>query len=451
MAAVPADAGADHRHRPGRAAGRRLPGRRRRRGRRRAAHPAQLRLHRRQARRRRRQGARPASTAPRSTCAALVATVSATLLETLVEPSEDRLVIGGTANLARGNALDFPGTVRPLLEALEEQVVVLRLMAQVDASTVLVRIGEENAHEALTGASFVSVGYGSGRPRPRRPRHRRPHPHGLPRKHGRGSRRGPLRRPPAGRELRLRHLDGNRLLRRAGRGPRCQRHRDQARLPQDGPRPAPRRQPRAGAKERFQEVTRAYEALTDPEKRRIVDLGGDPFDTGGGGGAGGFGGAGFGGLGDIMDAFFGGAATRGPRSRTRAGRDALIPIELELDETVFGVTKDITVDTAVLCTVCTGAGTAPGTHPTTCTTCSGRGEVQSVQRGFLGQVVVQPGLPDLRRHRPGHPRAVPRVRRRRPGPPAPHHLGQGAGRRRGRHADPADRPGRGRPRRRPGR
>jgi heat-inducible transcriptional repressor len=92
----------------------------------------------------------------------LVATVSATLLETLVEPGEDRLVIGGTANLARGSALDFPGTVRPLLEALEEQVVVLRLMGSVDASTVLVRIGEENAHEALTGASFVSVGYGSG-------------------------------------------------------------------------------------------------------------------------------------------------------------------------------------------------------------------------------------------------------------------------------------------------
>src|SRR3954469_20718327 len=82
--------------------------------------------------------------------------------------------------------------------------------------------------------------------------------------------------------------------------------------------------PDPGAKERFQEVTRAYEALTDPDKRRIVDLGGDPFDTaGGGGGAGGFGTAGFGGLGDIMDAFFGGATTRGPRSRTRAGRDAL--------------------------------------------------------------------------------------------------------------------------------
>ena len=141
------------------------------------------------------------------------------------------------------------------------------------------------------------------------------------------------------------------------------------------------------AKERFQEVTRAYEALTDPEKRRIVDLGGDPFDTGAGAGMGGFGAGGFGGLGDIMDAFFGGAAARGPRSRTRAGRDALIPVELELDETVFGVTKDITVDTAVLCSTCTGAGTAPGTHAATCGTCSGRGEVQSVQRGFLGQVV----------------------------------------------------------------
>jgi molecular chaperone DnaJ len=141
------------------------------------------------------------------------------------------------------------------------------------------------------------------------------------------------------------------------------------------------------AKERFQEVTRAYEALTDPEKRRIVDLGGDPFDAGAGAGMGGFGAGGFGGLGDIMDAFFGGAAARGPRSRTRAGRDALIPVELELDETVFGTTKDITVDTAVLCSTCTGAGTAPGTHAATCSTCSGRGEVQSVQRGFLGQVV----------------------------------------------------------------
>ncbi|MFW3169383.1 heat-inducible transcriptional repressor HrcA [Geodermatophilus sp. CPCC 206100] len=92
----------------------------------------------------------------------LVASVSAALVETLVEPGEDRLVIGGTANLARAT-VDFPGSLRPLLEALEEQVVVLRLISEVDTGgTVLVRIGEENAHEALTGASVVSVGYGSG-------------------------------------------------------------------------------------------------------------------------------------------------------------------------------------------------------------------------------------------------------------------------------------------------
>src|SRR3954454_19962340 len=137
--------------------------------------------------------------------------------------------------------------------------------------------------------------------------------------------------------------------------------------------------PDPGAKERFQEVSKAYQALTDPEKRRIVDLGGVA--------------RGFGGLGDIMDAFFGGAATRGPRSRVRAGRDAMIPIELDLDETVFGVTKDITVDTAVVCDACTGAGTAPGTHPATCQTCSGRGEVQSVQNGLLGRMVTSRACP----------------------------------------------------------
>lgn len=92
---------------------------------------------------------------------ALVAAVSAALVETLVEPGEDRLLVGGTANLARV-AVD-PGSLRPLLEALEEQVVVLKLISEVDSGgAVLVRIGEENAHEALAGASVVSVGYGSG-------------------------------------------------------------------------------------------------------------------------------------------------------------------------------------------------------------------------------------------------------------------------------------------------
>jgi molecular chaperone DnaJ len=147
--------------------------------------------------------------------------------------------------------------------------------------------------------------------------------------------------------------------------------------------------------ERFKEVTRAYEVLSDPEKRQIVDLGGDPLAPGGGGGAGGPFGAGFGGLGDIMDAFFGGgaSASRGPRSRVRPGADALLRLDLDLSETAFGVKREITVDTAVLCHTCEGEGTAPGTHPETCAQCKGAGEIQQVTRSILGQMVTARACP----------------------------------------------------------
>ena len=152
--------------------------------------------------------------------------------------------------------------------------------------------------------------------------------------------------------------------------------------------------PDRSAQERFKEVTAAYEVLSDPQKREIVDLGGDPLVSGGGAQGSPFGGfGGFGGLGDIMDAFFGASTTRGPRSRVRQGADALIRLDLELAETAFGTTKDLTVDTAVVCDKCSGAGTAPGTHPATCDTCGGRGEVQSVQRSFLGQVMTSRPCP----------------------------------------------------------
>src|SRR5690348_16338316 len=72
--------------------------------------------------------------------------------------------------------------------------------------------------------------------------------------------------------------------------------------------------PDPATQERFKEITQAYEVLSDPGKRQMYDLGGDPL---GGAGAGGFG-AGFP-FTDIMDAFFGGQAARGPRSRARRG------------------------------------------------------------------------------------------------------------------------------------
>jgi heat-inducible transcriptional repressor len=90
-----------------------------------------------------------------------VSTVLATLLETLVEETEERLMIGGTANLTRFGT-DFPLTIRPVLEALEEQVVLLKLLGEATDTGMTVRIGHENAHEGLTSTSVVSVGYGSG-------------------------------------------------------------------------------------------------------------------------------------------------------------------------------------------------------------------------------------------------------------------------------------------------
>jgi heat-inducible transcriptional repressor len=90
----------------------------------------------------------------------VVAAVVATLVETLVEHNEERVAVGGTANLTRFGH-DFPDSVQPVLEALEEQVVLMRLLGEAAAPEhVTVRIGHENTYEGLVAASVVSVGYG---------------------------------------------------------------------------------------------------------------------------------------------------------------------------------------------------------------------------------------------------------------------------------------------------
>jgi molecular chaperone DnaJ len=149
--------------------------------------------------------------------------------------------------------------------------------------------------------------------------------------------------------------------------------------------------PDAAAQDRFKEVTTAYEVLTDPEKRRIVDLGGDPLSQGAGTAGNPF--SGFGGFGDVFEAFFGGGGAtmgggRGRRTRVRPGADALLQMALTLEEAAFGVRRELTVETAVVCETCHGSGCAPGTTPRTCQTCGGAGEIQSVQRSFLGQVMT---------------------------------------------------------------
>jgi heat-inducible transcriptional repressor len=86
------------------------------------------------------------------------------LLETLVERGEERIALAGTANLTRGGILDFQGSLRPILEALEEEVVLLKLIGSSEPEPRVTRvlIGDENEIEHLRATSVVSTGYGPG-------------------------------------------------------------------------------------------------------------------------------------------------------------------------------------------------------------------------------------------------------------------------------------------------
>ena len=91
-----------------------------------------------------------------------VAAVAASLIESLVERTEERVVVAGTPNLTRFGQ-DFPETVQPVLEALEEQVVLLSLLGEsTTPEATMVRIGRENETPGLTTTSVVTVGYGPG-------------------------------------------------------------------------------------------------------------------------------------------------------------------------------------------------------------------------------------------------------------------------------------------------
>jgi molecular chaperone DnaJ len=153
-----------------------------------------------------------------------------------------------------------------------------------------------------------------------------------------------------------------------------------------------------GDEKKFKEVNEAYQVLSDDKKRASFDQYGNP-DMAGAGGAGGFGGfdpSGFGfdfsnmnngggmefDLGDIFGDMFGGGGRK--QSRAQRGRDMEMSVDLSFEEAVFGVQKTITIDRQGLCTVCDGTGGKPGTKMDTCATCQGKGQVQEVQRSFLG-------------------------------------------------------------------
>ncbi len=140
------------------------------------------------------------------------------------------------------------------------------------------------------------------------------------------------------------------------------------------------------AEERFKEINEAYAILSDSEKRAAYDR---------------YGHAGVNGMGgmpdfttvdfsDIFEEFFGfGGMGGGSRRRNapRRGADLSYALTLEFEEAVFGVDKEIEITRDETCSRCHGSGAEPGTSPTTCANCGGKGEVRQVRQTFLGSMV----------------------------------------------------------------
>ena len=130
-------------------------------------------------------------------------------------------------------------------------------------------------------------------------------------------------------------------------------------------------------------VTHAYDVLSDPHERQQYDLGGaSPASAAAAATS-----AVRRHLRDASSAA-GGAAAQGPRSRQERGQDALVRVEVDLDEVIFGTKRDIEVNTAVLCETCKGSCCQPGTSPVTCDICHGTGQIQRTVRSLLGNVMT---------------------------------------------------------------
>lgn len=144
------------------------------------------------------------------------------------------------------------------------------------------------------------------------------------------------------------------------------------------------------ANEKFKEINDAYEILSDAQKRATYDrYGHDAFDPTRNAGAGGFGGfdmGDLGGFGDIFDMFFGGGGSgRGQRNGPRRGADKEMRLDIDFEDAVFGVEKEIEITRVETCDHCNGNGAEPGTKIKSCPECNGSGQVRTVQNTPFGR------------------------------------------------------------------
>ena len=153
----------------------------------------------------------------------------------------------------------------------------------------------------------------------------------------------------------------------------------------------------SGAEERFKEINRAYEILSEPEVRARYDRFGEAgVSSGAGQGFQDFGD--FGGFADIFESFFSGfSGGMGQQSRRRSGPargdDLRLDLKLDFREAVFGGDKEIRISHLETCSNCGGTGAKPGTSPVNCSTCNGAGQVRRATRtpfGSFTQVSVCP-------------------------------------------------------------
>ena len=162
-----------------------------------------------------------------------------------------------------------------------------------------------------------------------------------------------------------------------------------------------------GDDRKFKEASEAYTVLSDEKKRQQYDTFGSADAGGFGGGqgqGGGFGGFDFSGfqqggnmefdLGDIFGDFFGGGRGGGRRQQTPRGNDISIDIELTFKESIFGVEKDINLNTMSKCDYCMGTGGEPKSEIITCSKCNGQGAIRETKSSIFGSFATQKMCPD---------------------------------------------------------